>query len=510
MKINSINISSFGKFSEKTFKFKDGINVIYGANESGKTTLISFIRYMLFGFNGRRSNNNISFEEKYLPWNNSSVAGSMEYTLKQNNYMISRANGARKEVSVLNTSTGDKCFEGTVPGESIYSINESGFLRTYYFSGNTGAFGTDKNDSVIKALTSIVETGDEQLSYSAACSKISSDKKSVCENKSNIENEIISLRKKLERINILKQNKAELESKLNNIEHNNNISDYNKISNYDILQQNIEKQSYVKLFQQAKFIILVLLLVVSAIMFVTGNMISGIILSLINVVNILFLLRSYRKLKLLTEKINNLSLSIKENTVSDDDRMSVYKEIGVIESEIENEFSCDDIFSQLDCLEENIKKCDYKIKVLDKAKLILDESYLQMKNLFSPVLNKRASEIFSALTNGKYDDMLITDSFDIRIMYEYDYKLSKVFSVSVYESMYLALRLALCDIFDCDEKLTVFLDDCFISYDDERTKQAVKYLCEYAKSGRQIVFCTCHKRELELFKQYDNVNIIEI
>lgn len=510
MKINSINISSFGKFSEKTFSFKDGINVIYGANESGKTTLLSFIRYMLFGFNGRRSINNISFEDKYLPWNNSSVSGSLECTFKHNNYMISRVNGARKEVSVINTSTGDKSFEGTVPGESVYRINESGFLRTYYFSGNTCAFGTDKNDSVIKALTSIVETGDELISYSAACSKILSDRKSAFENKSNIESEIISLRKRLERINLLKQNKAELESKLKNIEHNNNISDYNKINNYDKLQQSIEKQSYVKLFHQAKLIILFLLLIVSVIMFVTGNMISGIALSLINAVNILFLLNSCRKLKLLTETINNLSFNIKENTASDDDRMSVYKEIGVIESEIENEFSCDDIFSQLDCLEQNMQKCDYKIKVLDKAKLILDESYLQMKNLFSPVLNKRASEIFSVLTDGKYNDLLITDNFEIKIMHGYDYKSSKKFSVSVYESMYLALRLALCDIFDCDEKLPVFLDDCFISYDDERTKQAVKYLFEYAKSGRQIVFCTCHKRELELFKQYENVNIIEI
>ncbi len=51
MKIRSIHIAHFGKFSNRTFHFSDdGFQLVYGLNESGKTTLKTFIESMLFGF----------------------------------------------------------------------------------------------------------------------------------------------------------------------------------------------------------------------------------------------------------------------------------------------------------------------------------------------------------------------------------------------------------------------------------------------------------------------------
>lgn len=51
MKIRSLHIANFGKFSNRTFHFSDdGFQLVYGLNESGKTTLKAFIESMLFGF----------------------------------------------------------------------------------------------------------------------------------------------------------------------------------------------------------------------------------------------------------------------------------------------------------------------------------------------------------------------------------------------------------------------------------------------------------------------------
>lgn len=51
MKIRSLHIAHFGKFSNRTFHFSDdGFQLVYGLNESGKTTLKTFIESMLFGF----------------------------------------------------------------------------------------------------------------------------------------------------------------------------------------------------------------------------------------------------------------------------------------------------------------------------------------------------------------------------------------------------------------------------------------------------------------------------
>ena len=49
MRILELEIINFGKFNHKTVTFHDGMNLVYGANEMGKTTLHSFIRGMLFG-----------------------------------------------------------------------------------------------------------------------------------------------------------------------------------------------------------------------------------------------------------------------------------------------------------------------------------------------------------------------------------------------------------------------------------------------------------------------------
>ena len=192
------------------------------------------------------------------------------------------------------------------------------------------------------------------------------------------------------------------------------------------------------------------------------------------------------------------------------DKSYIYKELGAVEAELENEFSYEDICSQIDCLENEKQNFQYKIKVLEKAKTILDESYSQMKNMFSPLLNKRVSEIFSRLTCSEYSDILVMDDFGIKIMGDYDYKNSKMYSMSVYESLYLSLRLALCDIFDGDDKMPVFLDDSFISYDDKKAECAVKYIKEYSDAGRQVIICTCHKREFELLSQIKDVSIINL
>lgn len=58
MKLRELKLKNFGKFHDKSIQLQDGINVICGENESGKTTIHTFIKAMLFGLergrDGRR------------------------------------------------------------------------------------------------------------------------------------------------------------------------------------------------------------------------------------------------------------------------------------------------------------------------------------------------------------------------------------------------------------------------------------------------------------------------
>ena len=72
MKILSLHIEGFGKFHDLDISFKEGLNVVYGKNEAGKSTLHTFIRGMLFGIEkqrGRAARNDVY--SKYEPWKGS-------------------------------------------------------------------------------------------------------------------------------------------------------------------------------------------------------------------------------------------------------------------------------------------------------------------------------------------------------------------------------------------------------------------------------------------------------
>lgn len=70
MFVRKIHIDGFGKFVDKDFQFGPGLNVVYGPNESGKTTLSKFLLYSL-----ARINTNVS---KYKPWGLDVFGGYVE------------------------------------------------------------------------------------------------------------------------------------------------------------------------------------------------------------------------------------------------------------------------------------------------------------------------------------------------------------------------------------------------------------------------------------------------
>ena len=54
MKIRELRVKHFGKFQNARICLRDGINLVAGENESGKSTLHTFIRGMFFGLRRMR------------------------------------------------------------------------------------------------------------------------------------------------------------------------------------------------------------------------------------------------------------------------------------------------------------------------------------------------------------------------------------------------------------------------------------------------------------------------
>ena len=71
MIIKDIRLTNFGKFNHKMVTLEPGLNIVYGENEAGKTTLHTFIRGMLFGIEKQRGKaSGKDLYTKYEPWEN--------------------------------------------------------------------------------------------------------------------------------------------------------------------------------------------------------------------------------------------------------------------------------------------------------------------------------------------------------------------------------------------------------------------------------------------------------
>lgn len=55
MFIKKIKLLKYGKLKDFNIDLDEGINVIYGENEAGKSTVQSFISNSLYGINNKRS-----------------------------------------------------------------------------------------------------------------------------------------------------------------------------------------------------------------------------------------------------------------------------------------------------------------------------------------------------------------------------------------------------------------------------------------------------------------------
>ena len=81
MKVNKIKINSYGKLKDKEINLKDGINVIYGKNEAGKSTLLRFIINSFYGISKNKKGKEYSDYDRYKPWVTEEFSGNIEYEL---------------------------------------------------------------------------------------------------------------------------------------------------------------------------------------------------------------------------------------------------------------------------------------------------------------------------------------------------------------------------------------------------------------------------------------------
>lgn len=128
MKFLTAEIEEFGKLEHRRFVFGEGMNLIEGENESGKSTLLAFFRFLFYGF-PRRNAAGGDEREKRLSFRTRRAAGSLTFTCRGETYRIFRAVTAKSEreatetLSVTGEPEGNEIdLAGKTPGEFFLGI----------------------------------------------------------------------------------------------------------------------------------------------------------------------------------------------------------------------------------------------------------------------------------------------------------------------------------------------------------------------------------------------------
>ena len=141
---------------------------------------------------------------------------------------------------------------------------------------------------------------------------------------------------------------------------------------------------------------------------------------------------------------------------------------------------------------------------LDAATLQLEtlEAERALRARFSPTLNQRTAGYFSALTGGAYETVTLDRAFSAQTEAR-DSRLPRSaaqLSRGAADQLYMALRLALCDlVLPAETHCPIVLDDALINFDDTRLAYALELLTQVAEK-RQVLLFTCHRREQAYFE----------
>ena len=169
VRIERIEIGAFGCLSGVVIEPSDGINLIEADNESGKSTLAAFIKFILYGFSSTRSQSIAENERKlYIPWNGTRAFGSIVFSAPGGRFRVARAYDlpSKETVEMTDLQTGREVFRSLVPGEVLLGVPEEVYQKSAYFRQLFQSKNGD--ESLADQVRNLVFSADERISAANA------------------------------------------------------------------------------------------------------------------------------------------------------------------------------------------------------------------------------------------------------------------------------------------------------------------------------------------------------
>ena len=180
MKINYLKVNEFGKLKNKEIKLENNINLIYGKNEAGKTTLLKFISCMFYGASKNKNGKEISDFDKYKPWKGEDFSGKIKYTLdNKEEYEVFRE-FSKKNPKIYNKNLDDISKEFNIDktkGNQFFydqtRVDEILFLSTNLVEQNKVVLDNNNQNLLTQKIANILSSGEDNISYKKVMNNLS-------------------------------------------------------------------------------------------------------------------------------------------------------------------------------------------------------------------------------------------------------------------------------------------------------------------------------------------------
>lgn len=174
MIIKEMHLDRFGRFQDYSLALGQGLQVIHGANEEGKSTLMAFLQMMFYGSSGRGRDVAGNLRKKYRPWDGSPMKGHLIFEADGTTYRLERVFGQSNvtdQVSLFNETTGERIRVKArkEPGVEYLGLGEDAFARSVFISQGASLIRDGaKQEELTQRLLNLVTTGSEEVSYQSA------------------------------------------------------------------------------------------------------------------------------------------------------------------------------------------------------------------------------------------------------------------------------------------------------------------------------------------------------
>lgn len=178
MKIENLKINGFGKIKNKEIILEDGINVIFGENEAGKSSILKFITSMLYGASKNKNGRDISDFDRFKPWKSEEFSGKIRYTLDIGRTYEVYREFKKKNPIIFDESMTDisKQFTTTKNGIEFFydqtGIDEETFYNTAITEQEGIRLSKSSQNSIIQKISNLISSGDDNISYKKSVEKI--------------------------------------------------------------------------------------------------------------------------------------------------------------------------------------------------------------------------------------------------------------------------------------------------------------------------------------------------